>query len=98
MLAFDLLSADIAAALHDVGGHHLVLYVVDYEQPKLLLRSALERAPGHARLSALFEQVARRTRYSEPNDSFMAARAHIRARQFERAQWLYAKIAFGRSV
>jgi serine phosphatase RsbU (regulator of sigma subunit) len=28
----DLLAADIAAALHEVGGHHLVLYVVDYEQ------------------------------------------------------------------
>src|SRR5687767_11859401 len=31
----DLLAADIAAALHDVGGHHLVLYVVDYEQLSL---------------------------------------------------------------
>ena len=28
----DLLAADIAAALHEVGGNHLVLYVVDYEQ------------------------------------------------------------------
>jgi Stage II sporulation protein E (SpoIIE) len=28
----DLLAADIAAALQDVGGNHLVLYVVDYEQ------------------------------------------------------------------
>lgn len=28
----DLLAADIAAALHDAGGNHLVLYVVDYEQ------------------------------------------------------------------
>src|SRR5215218_1694017 len=31
----DLLAADIAAALHEVGGHHLVLYVVDYEQLSL---------------------------------------------------------------
>ena len=31
----DLLAADIASALHDVGGHHLVLYVVDYEQLSL---------------------------------------------------------------
>lgn len=31
----DLLAADVAAALHDVGGHHLVLYVVDYEQLSL---------------------------------------------------------------
>ena len=28
----DLLAADIAAALHEAGGNHLVLYVVDYEQ------------------------------------------------------------------
>lgn len=28
----DLLAADVAATLHEVGGHHLVLYVVDYEQ------------------------------------------------------------------
>jgi hypothetical protein len=31
----DLLAADIASALHDVGGQHLVLYVVDYEQVTL---------------------------------------------------------------
>lgn len=31
----DLLAADIAAALADVGGTHLVLYVVDYEQMML---------------------------------------------------------------
>ncbi len=31
----DLLAADIAAALQDCGGHHLVLYVVDYEQETL---------------------------------------------------------------
>ncbi len=28
----DLLAADVASALQDAGGHHLVLYVVDYEQ------------------------------------------------------------------
>ncbi len=32
LTAPDLLAADIAAALQDAGGHHLVLYVVDYEQ------------------------------------------------------------------
>jgi hypothetical protein len=31
----DLLAADIAASLQEVGGHHLVLYVVDYEQLSL---------------------------------------------------------------
>ena len=31
----DFLAADIAAALHEAGGHHLVLYVVDYEQLSL---------------------------------------------------------------
>ncbi len=31
----DLLAGDIAAALQDCGGHHLVLYVVDYEQETL---------------------------------------------------------------
>jgi hypothetical protein len=31
----DLLAADIAAALHEAGGNHLVLYVVDYEQLSL---------------------------------------------------------------
>ncbi|MFN2606349.1 MAG: PP2C family protein-serine/threonine phosphatase [Acidimicrobiales bacterium] len=31
----DLLAADIAAALSEAGGHHLVLYVVDYEQETL---------------------------------------------------------------
>src|SRR5215218_512406 len=28
----DLLAADVAAALADAGGNHLVIYVVDYEQ------------------------------------------------------------------
>jgi phosphoserine phosphatase RsbU/P len=32
LTAPDLLAADIAATLHEVGGNHLVLYVVDYEQ------------------------------------------------------------------
>jgi hypothetical protein len=32
LTAPDLLAADVAATLHDVGGNHLVLYVVDYEQ------------------------------------------------------------------
>ena len=31
----DLLAADVANALHDAGGNHLVLYVVDYEQETL---------------------------------------------------------------
>jgi len=31
----DLLAADVANALHDAGGHHLALYVVDYEQETL---------------------------------------------------------------
>jgi serine phosphatase RsbU (regulator of sigma subunit) len=31
----DLLAADIAAAIQDAGGHHLVLFVVDYEQSML---------------------------------------------------------------
>ena len=31
----DLLAADVAAALQHAGGHHLVLYVVDYEQESL---------------------------------------------------------------
>ncbi|MDQ4068567.1 MAG: serine/threonine-protein phosphatase [Actinomycetota bacterium] len=35
LTAPDLLAADIAAALHDAGGNHLVLYVVDYEQLSL---------------------------------------------------------------
>src|SRR5688572_45557 len=35
LTAPDLLAADIAAALHEAGGHHLVLYVVDYEQVSL---------------------------------------------------------------
>jgi hypothetical protein len=35
LTAPDLLAADVAAALHEVGGHHLVLYVVDYEQLSL---------------------------------------------------------------
>lgn len=32
LTAPDLLAADVAATLHEVGGNHLVLYVVDYEQ------------------------------------------------------------------
>lgn len=36
--------------------------VVDYEHPKALLRAALGRTPEHARLNALFEQVARAAR------------------------------------
>lgn len=35
MSAPDLLVADIAAGLSDAGGHHLVLYLVDYEQESL---------------------------------------------------------------
>ena len=35
LTAPDLLAADIAAALHEAGGNHLVLYVVDYEQVSL---------------------------------------------------------------
>jgi len=35
LTAPDLLAADVAATLHDVGGNHLVLYVVDYEQVTL---------------------------------------------------------------
>jgi serine phosphatase RsbU (regulator of sigma subunit) len=35
LTAPDLLAADIAAALHEAGGNHLVLYVVDYEQLSL---------------------------------------------------------------
>lgn len=31
----DLLAADVAAALADAGGHHVLLYVVDYEQETL---------------------------------------------------------------
>ena len=31
----DLLAADVANALHDAGGNHLALYVVDYEQETL---------------------------------------------------------------
>ncbi|MEA2686607.1 MAG: hypothetical protein QOE93_1802 [Actinomycetota bacterium] len=31
----DLLAADIANALHDAGGNHLIFYVVDYEQETL---------------------------------------------------------------
>jgi serine phosphatase RsbU (regulator of sigma subunit) len=32
LTAPDLIAADVAATLHEVGGNHLVLYVVDYEQ------------------------------------------------------------------
>ena len=35
LTAPDLLAAEIAAALQEAGGHHLVLYVVDYEQVTL---------------------------------------------------------------
>ena len=35
LTAPDLLAADVAATLQDAGGHHLVLYVVDYEQVTL---------------------------------------------------------------
>lgn len=35
LTAPDLLAADVAAALHEVGGHHLVIYVADYEQVSL---------------------------------------------------------------
>ncbi|MGH9190013.1 MAG: PP2C family protein-serine/threonine phosphatase [Acidimicrobiales bacterium] len=31
----DMLTAEIAMALHDIGGNHLVLYVVDYDQETL---------------------------------------------------------------
>lgn len=31
----DMLTAEIALALHDIGGNHLVLYVVDYDQETL---------------------------------------------------------------
>jgi hypothetical protein len=45
----DLLAADIASALHDAGGNHLVLYVVDYEQetlqPVALASELLAEAP-----------------------------------------------------
>jgi serine phosphatase RsbU (regulator of sigma subunit) len=45
----DLLAADIAASLQDAGGHHLVLYVVDYEQeslqPVALATELLPEAP-----------------------------------------------------
>jgi hypothetical protein len=45
----DLLAADVAAALDDAGGNHLVLYVVDYEQetlqPVALATELMEDAP-----------------------------------------------------
>jgi hypothetical protein len=45
----DLLAADVANALHDAGGNHLVLYVVDYEQetlqPVALASDLLDDAP-----------------------------------------------------
>ncbi|MEA2931251.1 MAG: hypothetical protein QOI56_36 [Actinomycetota bacterium] len=45
----DLLAADVANALHDAGGNHLVLYVVDYEQetlqPVALASDLLAEAP-----------------------------------------------------
>ncbi len=46
----DLLAADIANALHDAGGDHLILYVVDYEQetlqPVTLASDLLAERPG----------------------------------------------------
>jgi hypothetical protein len=45
----DLLAADVAGALQDAGGNHLVLYVVDYEQetlqPVALASELLDEAP-----------------------------------------------------
>ena len=45
----DLLAADVAAALHEAGGNHLVLYVVDYEQetlqPIALATDLMDEAP-----------------------------------------------------
>jgi len=52
----DLLAADIAATLRDCGGHHLVLYVVDYEQeslqPVALASELLADAPKGVRVEA----------------------------------------------
>ena len=52
----DLLAADIAAALRDCGGHHLVLYVVDYEQeslqPVALGTELMDEAPKGVRIEA----------------------------------------------
>jgi len=52
----DLLAGDIAAALQDCGGHHLVLYVVDYEQetlqPIALGGDLLAEAPKGARVES----------------------------------------------
>ncbi|MEA2703695.1 MAG: hypothetical protein QOD63_1640 [Actinomycetota bacterium] len=45
----DLLAADVAGALHEAGGNHLVLYVVDYEQealqPVALATELMDEAP-----------------------------------------------------
>lgn len=45
----DLLAADVASALQEAGGHHLVLYVVDYEQltlqPVGIATHLLDEAP-----------------------------------------------------
>ncbi|MGI9022062.1 MAG: PP2C family protein-serine/threonine phosphatase [Acidimicrobiales bacterium] len=52
----DLFAADIAAALQDCGGHHLVLYVVDYEQeslqPVALASELMAEAPKGVRVEA----------------------------------------------
>ncbi|MBA3267167.1 MAG: serine/threonine-protein phosphatase [Acidimicrobiia bacterium] len=52
----DLLAADIAAALQGFGGHHLVLYVVDYEQetlqPVSLGSDLLAEAPKGVRVES----------------------------------------------
>lgn len=49
LTAPDLLAADVAATLHEVGGNHLVLYVVDYEQltlqPVGIATELLDEAP-----------------------------------------------------
>ena len=49
LTAPDLLAADVAATLHEVGGNHLVLYVVDYEQltlqPVGIATDLLDEAP-----------------------------------------------------
>jgi hypothetical protein len=52
----DLLAGDIAAALSDCGGHHLVLYVIDYEQetlqPVALGSELLAEAPEGIRVES----------------------------------------------
>lgn len=50
LTAPDLLAADVAAALSDAGGNHLVIHVVDYEQetlqPLAIATDLLDDAPG----------------------------------------------------